>query len=266
MSVEDSGLLNRNIEESNNEEEQNASKENNETIQERLLTDLEKEQVARGWDPDGVKSAEEYARSEPLYEEIKKRGKEIKSLHKTVEGLKQYMERQEKVVYDKARSELQVEWEKAVSAGNVALVKQKQKELDELKPNLAQIPDAVKEFHSKYEKILNSREGVENKIRLWLMGRDSSLASEGLTPDEHLAQLESEMSEIFPSYFSKLSPGQSVEAGIGSNVSSSGGKRKYNFNDLSKDQKGVWESFEKYGVPISKDKYVQSLVEQGVLK
>ena len=61
--------------------------------QHNTLTEFEQEQHAKGWNPGGPKSAEEWARSEPLYEEIKRRGKENKQLQRTLESLKDMLDK-----------------------------------------------------------------------------------------------------------------------------------------------------------------------------
>jgi hypothetical protein len=58
--------------------------------EERIFSELEQEAVAKGWKPDGYKSAEWFLEDEAKYEEIKVRGKEIKALQKEVEYTKKH--------------------------------------------------------------------------------------------------------------------------------------------------------------------------------
>jgi hypothetical protein len=92
-----------NKEESTNEQQETSTKgqesEKKAETNEKILTDFEKEQQAKGWNPEGEKSAEEWLRAQPLYDEIKKRGKEIKQLQRTVDNMKSVMEKQTKLAY-----------------------------------------------------------------------------------------------------------------------------------------------------------------------
>ncbi len=51
---------------------------------------IEEEAQAKGWKEDGEKSAEEFLRAEPLYDELKERGKKLNKQEKEILELKDY--------------------------------------------------------------------------------------------------------------------------------------------------------------------------------
>lgn len=237
--------------------------------EEKQYTSFEQEQIEKGWNPEGVKSAEEWSRSEPLYEEIKARGKEIKRMQKALDALTEHMTKQEKIAYDKALKTLSQEKEDAILRGDVKAVQQIEQQHIELTTpkEIKKIPEAD-EFTERYEHILNSANFEEMEIAAFVYSRDKELMDRKLSPAEHMKTLESHMLKKFPSYFNKgkeeevvdRARSRTVETGEGSNVSRVSGKKKFNFHDLSPEQKQVARDFEKFGV-MKIDKYIEQLIE-----
>lgn len=232
------------------------------------LSEFEQEQQQKGWNPDGPKSAEEWSRSEPLYEELKKRGKENKQLQRTVESMKALMDKQEKLAYQRALADLESQRRIAISNGNHQTVDQIDRQKQELKaPEIT--PPGVQEFTEKHSKWLNGTSYEDMKMVEFAKRRDDELGRKKLDPEAHMQLLEEHIIKEFPDYFkttgekSATLSSQSVEGGSSGVVGSS--KKKYTLRDLSDEQKQVARDFERMGVmPV--DKYISELIKIGDLK
>ena len=273
MSIEDSikeSLAAEGIDASEALEKAHEVTEVSHTDTSREYTEFEQEQMAKGWKPDGVKSAEEYARTEPLYEEIKARGKQLKQMQKAIESLTEHMTKQEKLAYEKALETLRQEKNDAIYRGDVQAVAQIEQEQHRLTtPPPVRVPEADA-FTEKYEKLFKSSGFEEMEIVKFIEQRDIDLMARKLSPAEHMAMLEDHMLKKFPHYFGgsketvdRASHG--VETGQGSNVARKSTRTKYTFNDLSPEQRQVARDFEKFGI-MKVDDYIKQLVELKELK
>lgn len=248
-----------------NKETQEAQQKDQST--ERVLTDFEKDQAAKGWNPTGEKSAEEWARAAPLYDELKERGRELKQLRRTVDEMKQHMQKQEKLAYERALADLQSQRNAAIQNGNVNLVNQ----IDEAQANLVptsyeavEEPLAVSDFKERNASWLNGTSYEEMKMAEFALKRDNELAAKKLSPDAHMKVLEEHIKKEFPEYFrtGEERTTSAVESGYGDNVAKPVSKRKATFNDLDSTQKQIARDFERMGV-MKVEEYVKQLVDAG---
>lgn len=237
----------------------------------RELSDFEKTQQAKGWNPDGEKSAEEWARSEPLYEEIKTRGKEIKQLKRTVDELKEFLQKQEKIAYDKAMADLMAQREAAIRSGDVNLVNQIDEEKSKTQYTApATKPDVVLEFEERHASWLQGTSFDELEIRTWALQRDQELSKLNMTPEKHLQTLEEHLHKKFPTYFNQGTAEtitNPVESGYTTMATkpTTTNRKKATFNDLTPEQKQVARDFERMGV-MKVDEYIEQLYTIGELK
>lgn len=235
--------------------------------QERVLTAFEQDQQAKGWNPDGPKSAEEWARAEPLYEELKTRGKEIKSLRRTINELKEHMDKQEQVAYEKAYVELIAQRDQAIMEGNVDLVHQIEQETNQLQQTKpTELHPSVKDFQERNEDWLTATSFEAMEMQRFAYERDQQLASQNLDPNQHMTILEEHIKQKFPKYFNietteMVGSGAAVEA----NTPTTSTKKTYGFKDLSSEQKQVARDFERMGV-MKTDEYIKQLIQQGDLQ
>lgn len=234
-------------------------------------TEFEKEQMSKGWNPDGVKSAEEYARTEPLYDELKNRGKQIKQMQKTLDEVKDHIKKQEQVAFDKALAHLRQERLEAIARGDIQAVmdiEKHQHNMQQVTETSAVIPEADA-FTEKYEHIFKSSDYEEMEIAEFVKNRDVELMNRHMSPKEHMATLEQHMLKKFPSYFGQKEvvnrSETSVESGTGSNVAKKASKTRYTLHDLSPEQKQVARDFEKFGI-MKIDEYIKQLAEAKEIK
>lgn len=235
------------------------------------LSEVEQEAMAKGWKPEGEKSAEEFLRAEPLYDEIKKRGKELKELQSTIAEMKKYMDQQREMGRREALEELKAQRENAIYEGNVTKVDEiegKMKEFDsELPKNetTEDQPEVVTNFVSEFQQVTESLdETFKERVRLYALERDEQLARWGYSPEKHMAILKEELKEKFPSVFDKKEEPSNAYAAVESSsrsVTKSSG-RKVTFADLNPDQKKAARYFDKHGV-MSVDDYIKQLQQIG---
>ncbi len=249
-----------NEEETNEEVVLEAKEESNDS-------DVEADARAMGWSPDGVKSAAEFLRAAPLYEEIKARGKKEKELLETINELKAHMDKQQKLAYEQALADLREERDEAISLGDVEQVNQldyKIKEQEKTHKAVDESPEALA-FVSKHSDWINDPSYEAQKMREFTAKRDQELLAYNLSPTEHLKILENDLKGEFPNKFKNKEniPYQSVESGA-NKVSKTANKLKYGFSDLSPEQKKCARHFEKRGIMKTED-YIKSLVNLGEL-
>lgn len=235
------------------------------------LSEVEQEAMAKGWKPEGEKSAEEFLRAEPLYDEIKKRGKELKELQSTIAEMKKYMDQQREMGRKEALEELKAQRENAIYEGNISKVDEiegKMKEYDSELPkedSTADQPEVVTNFVSEFQQVTESLdETFKERVRLYTLERDEQLARWGYSPEKHMAILKEELKEKFPSVFDKKEEPSNAYAAVESSsrsVTKSSG-RKVTFADLNPDQKKAARHFDKHGV-MSVDDYIKQLQQIG---
>ena len=224
--------------------------------------------MAKGWNPDGPKSAEEFERATPLYEELKVRGKEIKALKRTIDELKDHMDKQKVAAYEQAVHDLQQQRVMALEEGNTALVDEidtHRRELEAAKP--VETHPAVLDFQDKHADWMSDTSFEAMEMQRFTFERDQQLANRGLSPEEHMAVLEEHIQKRFPEYFKtendNLGRGSAVESGV-SNSGTTAPKKKFGFKDLTSEQKQVARDFEKMGI-MNKDEYIKQLEINGDL-
>lgn len=227
---------------------------------------VEEEAAAKGWKPNGPKSADEFLRAEPLYEELKSRGKEIKELKSTLDELKAHMDKQKELGYKQAMQELYSARKEAIEMGDVESVDNidlQIREHEEEANTLTHNPH-VQEFADNNKAWINDPSYEAQKIREFAQHRDEQLVAFNLDPSEHLRILEKDVKKEFSSYFGEdtiKSEVSSVESDIAPTSPSS---KKYSFKDLNADQKDCYRHFTKRGI-MSGDQYIKSLIESGEL-
>lgn len=235
---------------------------------EKVLTDFEKEQQAKGWNPEGEKSAEEWLRAQPLYDEIKKRGKEIKQLQRTVDNMKSVMEKQTKLAYEQAIKDLEAKQTEAYARGDTNAANQLQEQIETAQePVLEQeLPQEAYDFAERNASWMNGTSYEEMKIAKFARERDSELALKKLDPVTHIETLEEHIRKEFPDYFGiQVKPSsQAVESGTGTGFVNKS-KKNYTMNDLNQEQKQCAYDFERTGV-MPKEAYIKLLADSGELK
>ncbi len=230
------------------------------------LSDFEKEQQSKGWNPSGKMTAEQWAAAAPLYDEISKRGKQIKQLQRTMDSLKTMVERAERVAYEKAVAELSANREQAERAGDTRMVADIDAHIEKLAPAVVEeTPEAVADFVERNNEWLNGTSYEHMRMAEFAKKRDLELAPKNLGPEKHMATLEEHVRQEFPEYFGeKKVHKNAVESGQNLGVAKKG-KKVYTINDLTPEQKKCVHDFERNNI-MPRDKYIQMLADAGELE
>ena len=232
------------------------------------VADLESEAREKGWKPDGPKSAEEFLRAEPLYSEIKARGKEIKELKATLDELKSHMDKQRELGAKEALQKLQEERVTAIEMGDVTSVNSLDTQIRQYEQETKGPAEVVvNQFVERNKSWINENSDEANLMKYYAEKKDSEIARLNLSPEAHIKTVEDELKKIFPHRFKEsdeqLQGSTSVEsdsAPLKFNRS-----KKYGFNDLNTNQKKAFRFFERQGL-MTLDKYIKDLIDQGDLK
>jgi hypothetical protein len=239
-------------------------------------TDFEKEQIANGWNPNGEKTAEEWASNTGFVEKIKKQSKQLKNLHKTIDHLKAFMEKQEKAAYDRAVAELKTQREHAVQNEDRKEIERIDREAQAIRPPSSE----AQEFHSRNADWLTSPKPLEMKMTAFARQRDAELMQYQLSPADHMRVLEEHVRAEFPQYFENrekevddeeddepvVKKAPTVASSKGGNVAGAvTGKKKFTYHDLSPAQKEVANKF-KHANIMSIEQYIAACVKNGDLK
>lgn len=240
-----------------------------------VYSETEKEAMAIGWKPDaGPKSAEEFLRAAPLYNRIKKDGKKIEELEKTLHELKSLISKQNEMSYKKALKELQVQKRDAISLGDIDAVTNIDNEIrsheaalrEHSTPAAPPITPEVEAFAERHKSWLHGTSYEAHQMREFAHQRDQELTRYNMTPEEHLKVIENELKERFKNHFvSNEVPSAAVVESDSAPVRSAPAKSKFSFKDLNAAQKQVAKYFSARGVMTTED-YIKQLVELGELK
>lgn len=233
------------------------------------LTEFEIEQQKKGWNPKGPSSAEEWAKDKPLYDEISKRGRYVKKLERTIEELKDFMSKQEKLQYEKAIKDLTSQKEAAISIGDNNKVSELDQLIQKTPPPLSkEAIDEVEDFRERNQDWLESKSYIGMEMTAFAREQDRKIGALGLPVKQHMALLEEHVKEKFPEYFNKKSTTKNYSAVESSDYGSSSvqrPKKTWTIRDLSPDQKKAANDFDRAGI-MKVDDYIKSLVELGELK
>jgi len=265
-----------------NNEEHNGevSKETNEKSgqifkEEGMLTDFEKEQQKKGWNPGGRKTAEEWAENEPIAVELRAIRAENKKYQETVDNLKSYLSKQEEIGYQRALNDLAEQRADAIRRGDVREVNR----LDEEQANLASIAPlpvnapphpAITDFYDRNKKWIDGTSVTEIEMMAFATARDQVIAKKNLPPEHHMKLLEECIVTQFPNYFGA---GKSEVEYINSPTVESATKsttsqfreKKYTRASLSAEQKAVLKGFEDFKI-MDEATYIAGLINSGDLK
>lgn len=271
--------------------EQEEEVEETEHKEERQYSEVEKEQMALGWDPNkpnGV-SAEEYKRVGEIIEakrrasrDAKKKSEEIEKLQATVKKLVEYNRNIEKSMYEKAARELYELKMQKVEEGDVEAVRaieQRQAALKEpaapedfdiqepsidTNEDISGNPDVVA-FKERFQKELTGTSVKDKAFQAYLGKRAYELEQEGATDVKKvLSMLEDELKELFPESFSnpkKNKPALTER----STASTSSKSTSSSLAGLSYEHRATFNEIKNADPSFTEKEYLDMLRKQGKL-
>lgn len=228
---------------------------------------IEKLAAEQGWKPDGEKSAAEFLRAAPLYDEIKNRGREIKELKATLDELKAHQDKQIKLGYEQALRDLEQQRIDAIEMGDVASVTELDAQIHEqrehIKPEKPVLPPEVVSFGERHKDWIEDPSYQGKLMREFAKERDEELLQYNLPPEEHLKVIEKDLKMKFKDYFgNKEVDSEEVYPSVESGAPAPRKSKKVTFADLSPEQKKCARHFEKRGV-MTVEAYIKQLKQLG---
>lgn len=248
--------------------EQEKYKEKSESYSEKSeLSDFEKEQQSKGWNPGGSKSAQQWAEDGDLLVQIRVSREENKQLKQTLDSLVDYVKKQEKIVYDKALTDISAQRKQAILNKDVQAVEDLDKQKQELeKSAITPNSPAAQEFRNRYAYLRSDTSFEAMEIQDWLENHDAILAKRKLPANEHVQLLEEHLHKKFPNYFKETKEeSDPVESGTSVTETATSSKKHFTYHNLNSTQKKVWKQLERGGT-LTLDDYIKQLINFGDLK
>jgi len=223
-----------------------------------------------GWSAEGEKSAEDFIKV--AMDKFPDQSKKIKQLFRTVDEMKVHMSKTDKVAYDRAKAEFDVQRDQAIREGDLKKVhalEESQRALPEamVQPD-GDVDPAILEFEERNAGWLNGESYDDIKMQEWMQKRGALLGKRKLSTPDHMALLEEHVKKEFPDYFvdkdeKVVSPVASAHSDVSVKAGAKG--KSYSFKDLSAEQKQIARDFEAVGIMKVED-YIKSLINHGEIK
>lgn len=237
--------------------------------EERELTETEQKAKELGWDPNfegddnkTAKTAEQFLELQPLYDDLRKKNRELKKYREEIDALKDSHKMIAKRTYDRARQDLQKEKKQAVEEGEgdkVVEIDDKIGELDkeysEQEQKTAQQNDAG--MQEAFQEWLKSNPWYENDpdlketadaIGAKLQNDNPEVVKD---PEQFLSQVTDKIKKVSPDKFSKKRT-TPVEGDKGGGNS----KKKHSIRSLPEEDQKVAKRIVDSGV-MSEEDYVR---------
>lgn len=218
------------------------------------LTETQQKAKEHGWDPsfegDENKraiSAEEFLDRQKLYDDLRKRGKELRQYKEELEALKESHQKIAKQSYERALQDLKKEKKEAYDEGDTdkivevdEKIRQTEQERDQEQQTASrqdntQMQEAFQSWVKEnpwYENDPDLRE-VADAIGNKLQAEDPNIVND---PDEFLGKVVEKVKRASPEKFKGQKRQNPVEAEKGSE---GGGKKKYSIKSLDEDTRRV---------------------------
>lgn len=250
-------------------------------VDERQFSDVEKEQMAKGWDPDkpdGV-SAVEFKRVGEIIEakrtadkKAKSATSEVQELTKTVKALVDHNRKLEKASYDKALRDLEIERDNKVLEGDLQAVKDldlKEQVLQKAKESvdLPIVEEPVKQEYSRA-----SQEYLERN-KFWMTGESPEdvkmqilgntvidylkKTAPNISEEDAIKTIEKEVKEKFPHRFDN--PNKDKPASVLTSTSNNDKKTNLSYSSLSYQEKVQLANIQKVDPSFTMKEYVKQL-------
>lgn len=230
----------------------------------------EDEAKRKGWKPDGPKSAGEFLRSDPLYVELKKRGKEIKVLRAQMDEALKHISNLKKAGYQEKLDVIKQERANAIARSDIESVDYLDEQLHQVKAELQQETIVQPEIHPAAQAFLEKHKDVlkDPEIQKYVSKKDIALGNDPDVSDpyDHMKKLEEQLFKKYPEKFGvaeKAEPLFAVESDSRPVTSARRAKTKHGFGDLNQVQKKIYSHLIKHGG--SGEEYIKQLVDMGEL-
>lgn len=206
------------------------------------LTDVEKRAIEMGWKPrsefdgedDAFIDAKEFVRRAPLFEKIEHQSKQLKSLERSIDALRQHYTAREEAAVQNAIKQLKEQRKEALSQGDGDAfevldeqIKIAEKEVDKI--NKLEQKQIEPEIHPEFTQWTkrNSWYTETGYMRKWADDYGTQLHQQGKSPLEVLKEVEKAVRKEFPQKFTN--PNKANAPDVETSGRGSGGSRSESF-------------------------------------
>ena len=253
--------------------------------EERTFTELELEQMEKGWDPDhpdGV-SAKEFKRVGEIIEAKRKASKfaheksrEVEDLTKTVKQLIEDQRLTKKMAYEQAIKDLSLQKLEKIREGDVDAVleiEQRQQALQQQQPTVqeskqtVEVSQEVKAFQEKHKEWLmaNTDDPVEEAMRGLVKSRVEHYMKNDPNVSEEIAikDIEARLAKAFPDRFEAQKHKVSK---VSTSTTSNQGQKNYSAGSLSFEQRSEFNAINRVDPTYTIEEYIKQLELIGRIK
>lgn len=232
----------------------------------------EEEWVEQGKDPDDWVDAKTFNMRGEFFDKIHKQKREIDDMRKALDDLKHLQQKTAEIEREKVLRELKNAKKAAVEAGDGEAVVELDERIDEVKAY--RVPDVTQEQMQRAQQEAQDR-FVQWKAENQWYDTDPELAEyadfigmkmqqEGKTPDEIFESVGKKVKQQFSHKFGNPRRNESSVA-PSTGRKASGRASKVKWSDLPEDFQKAGNNFIKTGVYESKEEYIKTLAESGVI-
>lgn len=221
---------------------------------------------ASGWrpkeefegDPDQWVDAGEFVRRKPLFDQIHQLKKEVKSRAEQIEQVSQYAAKAAEKARQQLLEELEAKKREAFQNADYDAFAQADAELKkaEAQPEpvaeqkAPEIPQELQDFTTRNERWFDK----DRAMTVYALAEAERLKAEGVPYGEMLKRVEQEVRREFAHKFTN--PNKSKAPAVTEDNGEKPGKGKLTYNDLSRDERAVWNSVKNH---MTFDEYIKDL-------
>jgi hypothetical protein len=240
----------------------------------REASNYEEKARSQGWRPEtefegdsgNWVGAEEFVKRAPLFDKIKTQGKQLKELNKTVSAMATHFKKTVNAQVETRLAELKVQKTEAIELGQVATVEKIDSEIQEVQSQVeVETTPAATEIDSWVEK--NEWFKDNNEMRTFAIAHNETyLKSNPDDLEKALKKTSEAVKKAYPDYFENPRRSEAPSVGDGKGDSPVGdGNGKYSMNQLSSEQKLVYNQHVKVHEILSHEEFFKGLEEIGEL-
>jgi regulator of replication initiation timing len=209
-------------------------------------------------DPDQWVDAGEFVRRKPLFDQIHQLKKEVKSRAEQIEQVSQYAAKAAEKARQQLLEELESKKREAFQNADYDAFAQADAELKkaEAQPELVaeqkapEIPQELQDFTTRNERWFDK----DRAMTVYALAEAERLKAEGVPYGEMLKRVEQEVRREFAHKFTN--PNKEKAAAVVPDGGEKVGKGKLTHNDLTRDERAVWNSVKNH---MTFDEYIKDL-------
>lgn len=221
---------------------------------------------ASGWrpkeefegDPDQWVDAGEFVRRKPLFDQIHQLKKEVKSRAEQIEQVSQYAAKAAENARKQLLEELEAKRREAFQNADYDAFAQADAELKKAEAQPTQVteqkapevPPELQEFTARNERWFDK----DRAMTAFALAEAERLKAEGVPFGEMLKRVEQEVRKEFAHKF--VNPNKEKAAAVVPDGGEKVGKGKLTYNDLTRDERAVWNSVKNH---MTFDEYIKDL-------